>query len=276
MVDKEPSPQLTPEELLELLAYRGENGKISARTAAWLAAFPYFPIGHWLQARQAPFYLQKAATYAPKRSKLKQFMQVEPPRPSLASHLIELPAMNPPAAQRDTVARPQQLFSLLPEAVHQPPASPATEGLFSLEAPQGFDEGHAMLDFQVKALVARHRSLAQVIRKEVQAFAHSYRPPTAPPPATPPSRSANLIDAFLQIKKPLRPAVPPTDQKPAHPAAQASIQEGDDLVSETLARLYLLQNNPSAAIRTYRKLILLFPEKSAYFKSQIQKIKEQP
>ncbi len=54
---------------------------------------------------------------------------------------------------------------------------------------------------------------------------------------------------------------------------RSSVLEDENLVTETLAKIYVLQGNHPKAIRSYEILSLKFPEKSAYFASLIKNLK---
>lgn len=56
--------------------------------------------------------------------------------------------------------------------------------------------------------------------------------------------------------------------------AEKSISENKDILSETLARLYARQGYRDKAVAMYERLSLAFPDKSAYFAAEIEKLKK--
>jgi hypothetical protein len=79
-----------------------------------------------------------------------------------------------------------------------------------------------------------------------------------------------LIDRFIATA----PRITPSKTEFYSPAIQArkSVEEDDNLVSETLAGIYLQQGMLAKARAAYEKLSLLNPEKSSYFAALIQEI----
>jgi hypothetical protein len=64
----------------------------------------------------------------------------------------------------------------------------------------------------------------------------------------------------------------PADEK-VQQLADHSISE-DEVVTETMAEVWLKQGNKEKAIETYNKLSLRNPGKSAYFASLIEQLKD--
>jgi hypothetical protein len=84
---------------------------------------------------------------------------------------------------------------------------------------------------------------------------------------------SDLIDKFIIAN----PRIEPSRDKsyvPSEDIFKPFVEEAGGLVTETLARIYVSQGYYSKAMDIYEKLSLKFPEKSSYFASQIEKVKE--
>ena len=84
---------------------------------------------------------------------------------------------------------------------------------------------------------------------------------------------AQLIEQFITAN----PRIEPVRDKSGHPVEDISkpfTEERGGFVTETLAKIYINQGYYSKAINIYEKLSLKFPEKSSYFATQIEKVRE--
>jgi hypothetical protein len=82
-----------------------------------------------------------------------------------------------------------------------------------------------------------------------------------------------IVDHFIENEESL---VPKRAEffSPAK-AAKNSLTDNDEIVTETLAKIYAEQGSYLKAISTYEKLSLRHPEKSAYFAALIEKLKKE-
>ena len=103
-------------------------------------------------------------------------------------------------------------------------------------------------------------------------------------PATPQNsrqRNMDLIDSFISSNKPHRIMAAPTERS-AEPentqdvseAVEDSSSEQTDVLTETLARIYIKQHKYDQAINIFSKLKLKNPDKSAYFAAQISELRK--
>jgi hypothetical protein len=84
---------------------------------------------------------------------------------------------------------------------------------------------------------------------------------------------SDLIDKFILAN----PRIEPRKEKSStlhEDISKPFVEEKGEFVTETLARIYVNQGYYSRAIDIYEKLSLKFPEKSSYFASQIEKVKD--
>jgi len=81
----------------------------------------------------------------------------------------------------------------------------------------------------------------------------------------------DLIARFISQKPRIKPKEVSDNQKDI---SQDSTKEDDDLLTETLIKVYIAQGYLEKAIKSYEKLSLKYPEKNSYFANQIKKLKE--
>jgi hypothetical protein len=85
-------------------------------------------------------------------------------------------------------------------------------------------------------------------------------------------KESEIIESFIKNDPQIK-ALPP-NQINTENKAKKSAEDGNDLVSETLAQIYIEQMLYHKAIDTYQKLSLKFPEKSRYFADLIQSLEK--
>lgn len=181
--------------------------------------------------------------------------------------------------------------------------------LFRLIAPQKVGQEEEVLE--LKAIEALQRELearAPIAREEDKHEAPLVRQQLPPAPETPPASPIEIsgerpvqirpqseaplgfgdwLDQFnLQALEPRapRPSEPFKTEKNLKKAsppptvsqslAEKSVAEREEVVSETMARLFAAQGHRERAIALYERLSLAFPEKSDYFAAEIDKLKK--
>jgi hypothetical protein len=81
-----------------------------------------------------------------------------------------------------------------------------------------------------------------------------------------------IIERFIHTEPQIKPLS--ADKLDNENKAKKSSEDQDELVTETLARIYNDQMLYHKAIATYKKLILKFPEKKLYFAAQIEQLEK--
>ena len=88
----------------------------------------------------------------------------------------------------------------------------------------------------------------------------------------PQKREDKIIERFIQEVPQIKPQT--GDKLDNENKAKKSSEDHADLVTETLAQIYIDQMLYPKAVAVYKKLMLKFPEKSRYFASQIQDLEK--
>ena len=81
-------------------------------------------------------------------------------------------------------------------------------------------------------------------------------------------KNSDLIDKFIEVN----PTIKPISKESSHTVSNENYYNEEELMTETLAKVYLEQKKYTNAINAYKILILKYPEKSGFFADQIKKI----
>ena len=82
-------------------------------------------------------------------------------------------------------------------------------------------------------------------------------------------KKLEIIDKFIETN----PKIPPIKKDTQSTTTIPIIEDKNYLMTETLAKVYLEQKKYSKAIQAYQILILKYPEKSSFFATRIEDIK---
>lgn len=276
-------------------------GELSKREwealADMLEKHPYFSLGHYIRAKKKASHedLFIASTHSPNRSMLRKYVEGN----AISLKVDAEPKEDWPMKTEDKQPiRPiagNDLFSVVDfDALSD--AQEPVDTLFSVHAGNQMEGVDIDLNIRVKIGMLKWMGTVSRIQQEMlkyriaePIFHKDWKEQKPEEEVVEPAESAlpnleqerqaekaekvSLLDQFLKTQPemarldPSKPIVQDDD-------AVASLEEEGEVVTETLARLLLMQGNLDEASAMYEKLSLLFPEKSTYFEVQIAKIKE--
>ena len=147
------------------------------------------------------------------------------------------------------------------------------------ETPEPVEDNQEMineLEKDLKEIKEKKRLLAKLLEQGEAKTQSEPASTTKKPRKKTKKNQSELIEKFIQNEPQMEKHKLASDENSYEQVDLASenIRQSDKFYTETLAKLMVKQKKYKKAVEIYEKLRLKFPEKRAYFASQIEKVKE--